>query len=354
MPRPPGEGLGAPPPAVPRPLPKGFAFRRRWSHNILALVGGIFFLVGGFIFVAFVLLGLLIASPLPLLFMLAGFVMLRIGRRQAASMLNAFIRGTAAEGKVVSVAQDTSQTMNGAHPWRLTYHFAAGGQLHEGSVVSWDSTITARAAGPAALGALPSGRSGAEHCVSAVQVTPRDCDCLSSANTRREPKHHMKLKRLLSFTAVLMLSGTGVSAQEKEASPASAEPSIFAAATMKWVDGPASLPRGAQMLLLDGDPRVEGPFTMRLKMPAGYQIPPHTHETPERITVISGVVHLGIGEKFAEAAGREMKPGDFAVIPAGVPHFAFSRGEAVLQIHGEGPFQRKFVDPAEDPTAPQK
>ena len=147
MPPKPGEGLGEPPPPVPRPLPKGFAFRRKWSQNILALVGGIFFLVGSFIFFAFLLLGLLVGTPLPLLFMIGGFAMWRIGRRRAASTLNAFVRGTAVEGKVVSVARDESQPINGEHPWKLVYHFAAGGQLHEGTVISWDSTVSARAAG---------------------------------------------------------------------------------------------------------------------------------------------------------------------------------------------------------------
>ena len=147
MPPQPGEGLGPPPPPVPRPLPKGFEFRRKWSGNILALVGIIFFLIGSFIFLVFLLLGLLIGMPLPLLFMVGGFAMLLIGRRQAARTLNAFVRGSVAEGKVVSVAQDHSQTLNGVHPWKLTYHFPTGAQLQEGTVVSWDSTITARAPG---------------------------------------------------------------------------------------------------------------------------------------------------------------------------------------------------------------
>ena len=147
MPPQPGEGLGPPPPPIPRPLPRGFEFRQKWSRNILALIGGIFFLIGGFIFLGFLLLGLLIGTPLPLLFMIGGFVMLRIGRSHARRTLNAFTRGTVVEGKIFSVAQDTSQTMNGAHPWKLTYHFPVNGQLHEGTIVSWDSTITARAAG---------------------------------------------------------------------------------------------------------------------------------------------------------------------------------------------------------------
>jgi hypothetical protein len=60
------------------------------------------------------------------------------------------------------------------------------------------------------------------------------------------------------------------------------------------------------MVILDGHPGKSGPFTIRLKMPAGYRIPPHTHTVAERITVISGTVHLGIGEKFDERGGREL------------------------------------------------
>jgi uncharacterized RmlC-like cupin family protein len=89
-------------------------------------------------------------------------------------------------------------------------------------------------------------------------------------------------------------------------------------------------------------------------MPAGYKIPAHTHTVAERLTVISGAVHLGIGEKFDETAGRQLNPGDFAVIPPGVAHFAWSSSEAVLQIHSEGPFQRKFVDPANDSSGAGK
>lgn len=138
--------------------------------------------------------------------------------------------------------------------------------------------------------------------------------------------------------------------ETKQRATDGAEPKIFTAAEVKWTQGPPSLPAGAQIVVLDGDPRTEGPFTIRLKMPPGYKIPPHTHPTAERLTVISGTVHLGIGEKFDESAGRKLNVGDFAVVPAGVAHFAWSTSEAVLQIHGEGPFQRKFVDPAHEPA----
>ena len=149
MPPQPGQDAGPPPPPIPRPLPRGFKFRQKWSRNILALVGGMFFLIGGFIFLAFLLVGLLIGTPLPLLFMVGGFFMLLAGRRSAARTLNAFVRGAVVKGTIASVARDQTQTMNGEHPWKLTYHFPVGAQLHEGTVVSWDSTVGVRSPGQA-------------------------------------------------------------------------------------------------------------------------------------------------------------------------------------------------------------
>jgi quercetin dioxygenase-like cupin family protein len=157
----------------------------------------------------------------------------------------------------------------------------------------------------------------------------------------------MNQKNSIILGVVLTLSAVLVVAQEKETKkrlPGAAEPRMLSTAEMQWGEGPPSLPAGAQMVVLDGDPKQKGSFTLRLKMPAGYKIPPHTHPAAERVTVISGAVHLGIGEKFDESTGRELKAGDFAVLPAGVPHFAWSPSEAVLQIHSEGPFQRKFVE----------
>ena len=143
----------------------------------------------------------------------------------------------------------------------------------------------------------------------------------------------------LMLPAVLLVAEDGAGEQKR----ASTSANIVRAAEMQWRDGPPTLPSGAQMVVLDGDPRKEGSFIMRLKMPAGYRIPPHTHPTAERVTVISGTVHLGVGEKFDESSARELQPGDFAVLPPGVPHFAWATGEAVLQIQSKGPFERQFV-----------
>jgi hypothetical protein len=74
-------------------------------------------------------------------------------------------------------------------------------------------------------------------------------------------------------------------------------PAIHRAESLKWQDGPASLPPRAKIAVLDGEPNKPGPFVMRFKFPDGYRVAPHTHPKPERVTVISGVLMIGIGEK---------------------------------------------------------
>ena len=78
---------------------------------------------------------------------------------------------------------------------------------------------------------------------------------------------------------------------------------------IKWVDAPPSLPPGAKVAILEGDPTKEGHFVMRAKMPDGYKIMPHTHPKDERVTVLSGTLYLGMGEKFDEKSAKGMPAG---------------------------------------------
>src|SRR5262245_59916097 len=80
---------------------------------------------------------------------------------------------------------------------------------------------------------------------------------------------------------------------------------------IKWVDAPPALPPGAKIPMLEGDPSKEGPFVMRAKMPDGYKIMPNTHSKDERVTVLSGTLHMGMGEKFDEKATKAMTPGSY-------------------------------------------
>src|SRR5829696_3155686 len=73
---------------------------------------------------------------------------------------------------------------------------------------------------------------------------------------------------------------------------------LLTPADVKWQEGPASLPRGTKMAILEGDPAKEGPFVLRMKLPDGFRVMPHTHPKDERVTVLSGTLYLGEGAKF--------------------------------------------------------
>jgi quercetin dioxygenase-like cupin family protein len=118
---------------------------------------------------------------------------------------------------------------------------------------------------------------------------------------------------------------------------------------VKWGPAPPSLPAGAQAAVLLGNPAQAGPFVLRLKFPAGFTVPPHRHSKDELLTVISGKFAVGAGEKIDRTATRLLPPASFVHLPAGMPHYASAVGEAVVQINGVGPFDIKYVDPADDP-----
>lgn len=121
---------------------------------------------------------------------------------------------------------------------------------------------------------------------------------------------------------------------------------------LQWHDGPASLPAGAQMAVIEGDPKQEGLFTMRLKLPADYRIPAHWHPADEHVTVISGTFFMGMGDVLDTAKGTRLPPGGYAVMPIGLRHFAWTTEAAVIQLHGAGPWGIHYVNLADDPRVP--
>src|SRR2546423_1200529 len=119
---------------------------------------------------------------------------------------------------------------------------------------------------------------------------------------------------LTGFTFAVAENSKTKGSAKQAASNASPQHKVISLSDMVWGEAPPGLPPGGKMAVLDGDPTKTGPFTVRLQSPDGYKIPPHTHPTAERITVISGTLHLGEGEKFDETAGHEMGAGSFAVM----------------------------------------
>ena len=123
---------------------------------------------------------------------------------------------------------------------------------------------------------------------------------------------------------------------------------IVAPKDLKW-DDVASLPPGAKVAVIEGKMNQEGPITARIKLPANYRIPPHYHPGLERVTVLSGTVHIGMGDRFDAASTTAMAPGTVLLMSAGMHHFAWTKEETIFQLNVTGPWSVTYVDPADDP-----
>ncbi len=114
---------------------------------------------------------------------------------------------------------------------------------------------------------------------------------------------------------------------------------------LKWEDLPG-LP-GAKVTVLEGPIDKANPVTFRVKLPANYEVPAHSHPSDEHVTVISGAINLGMGDKLDRKKTTALTAGAFTVMPAKAHHFAWTKSETILQVHGMGPWGIDYVNPSE-------
>jgi quercetin dioxygenase-like cupin family protein len=114
-------------------------------------------------------------------------------------------------------------------------------------------------------------------------------------------------------------------------------------ASLEWGPPPASLPPGARMALVHGDPRKPGPFTVRFRLPDGFTVPPHFHPADEHVLVIRGHYAHGFGDVVDTTRMRWLAPGQRAVLPAGSHHYTRARGDTETEVSGMGPFTVTYV-----------
>ena len=121
------------------------------------------------------------------------------------------------------------------------------------------------------------------------------------------------------------------------------------AGTAKWGPAPPMLRPGAQIAVLAGDPTKPVAYAVRLRFPAGYDIPAHSHPTDEHVVVVSGELFMGMGDRLDKKAGQGLAAGGFALMPAHANHFAYTKAETTIVLYGQGPVEFKYVNPADDP-----
>jgi quercetin dioxygenase-like cupin family protein len=118
-----------------------------------------------------------------------------------------------------------------------------------------------------------------------------------------------------------------------------------------WGPAPPMVPAGAQIAVLSGDPTKPVPYAVRLKFPANYAIPAHSHPTDENVVVTSGALTFGMGDKLSKSAAgnKTLGVGGYALMPANMNHFAYTAAETTIVLYGQGPVEFKYVNPADDP-----
>ena len=121
-------------------------------------------------------------------------------------------------------------------------------------------------------------------------------------------------------------------------------PTVVMVDQVKYGPAPNPYPSESSMAVLSGDPSLAGsPYTVRLKLPDGTKIAPHTHGDTENVTVISGTLLVGVGASFDGAKMLALTAGSYASIPSGTPHYAMAKGETVVQVNGVGPASMALI-----------
>jgi len=166
------------------------------------------------------------------------------------------------------------------------------------------------------------------------------------------------MKRLIMMIAAIALV-TLVSCQQQPTAPGASAPAASSQAT-EDVTHMVRLPGnilwkplfpGSELAVVSGDPDKTGaPFVIRIKNQDGLKVPPHWHPGDEHITVIAGTFVVGMGSTFDPSVGQELTVGAYMLVPKQMPHFAWAKGEVIIQVHGIGPFQIIWVNPADDPA----
>jgi quercetin dioxygenase-like cupin family protein len=146
--------------------------------------------------------------------------------------------------------------------------------------------------------------------------------------------------RTIALLVSILSTGLALAQQEVPANAIQ-----FHAGSEKWVDAAPPLPSGVKIFLLEGNPKQDGIFTMRVKLPPHFKVNAHTHPADERATVIEGSIFVGFGEKLDPANATEFSAGSFYVNPKGSPHYIFTQEkEAIVQVTVLGPWGLNYVE----------
>jgi hypothetical protein len=162
---------------------------------------------------------------------------------------------------------------------------------------------------------------------------------------------------VIALTLTALTACTGVrpipaptAVTQPTAAPQAAKPDhvLVVPDQLKWADVPA-LPPGAKIAVIEGPLNEAVPFTIYLIFPANFKVPPHWHPAIEHVTVLSGTLNMGLGDKLDTSQSHRLPVGSVAIMQPKTHHFVWTAEGAMVQVHGVGPWGINYLNPDDDP-----
>jgi len=114
----------------------------------------------------------------------------------------------------------------------------------------------------------------------------------------------------------------------------------------------AAFPSSARLAIVVGDPLQQGPYTIRVKLPRGTKMMPHSHPEDRIYTVISGIFYIGLGDTFDAEKLQAYPPGSVIILPGNTSHFHWAKsGEYITQVTAIGPLGLEYLNLNDDPRS---
>jgi quercetin dioxygenase-like cupin family protein len=155
---------------------------------------------------------------------------------------------------------------------------------------------------------------------------------------------HSLIGKLALAAALVACAGVGVVTWSDVAVKGSAANAVFLEPDeLHWSGNPQL--HGMQTAPLYGDSRLAQPYAERIRMPAHFRLPPHSHPNDARmVVVLSGTLYYAFGETFDEKKLIALPPGSFFTEPKNAAHYAMTKDKGVvLQLNAIGPAGTKYV-----------
>ena len=144
---------------------------------------------------------------------------------------------------------------------------------------------------------------------------------------------------------IILLFLISIKSLAQDPNSSSSNPKQVCEGSLQWSETKPPMLPGAKIAIIEGNPKAEGHFTIRVKFPPYYKIPAHIHPVDERTTVLKGAISIGFGDVLDTLNAKTVTEGCFYLNPAGMHHYAFTSGEETeIQISTNGPWGLELIE----------